>query len=254
MSEPNAGSDLASVGTRATVRCDGGWRLNGRKIWTTNAHHSHYMIALVRTSGDAGRPAEGPVAVHRRPDAARHHRPADPRPGGRRALHRGLLRRRAAARRRAGRRGGQRLGAGERRTRLRAQRPGAHLLQHRAAGALDGLPAQHGAGRRHAETLGRFATHLATLRSMSIAVTTKLVARRKPGGRGGAGQGHRHRRSSRPFPPLIVDGRRGATRRARSMPTCCAPRLPGQVAPTFSLRGGTREILRGMIARGLGLR
>ncbi|HEX2724553.1 MAG TPA: acyl-CoA dehydrogenase family protein, partial [Beijerinckiaceae bacterium] len=40
MSEPNAGSDLASVGTRAT-RCqiDGssGWRLNGRKIWTTNA-------------------------------------------------------------------------------------------------------------------------------------------------------------------------------------------------------------------------
>src|SRR3990167_6435241 len=55
MSEPNAGSDLASVGTRAT-RCqiDGssGWRLNGRKIWTTNAQHCHYMIALVRSSGE----------------------------------------------------------------------------------------------------------------------------------------------------------------------------------------------------------
>ncbi len=51
MSEPNAGSDLASVGTRAT-RCEGGWRLNGRKIWTTNAQHCHYMIALVRTSGE----------------------------------------------------------------------------------------------------------------------------------------------------------------------------------------------------------
>ncbi len=52
MSEPNSGSDLASVATRA-VRCEGGWRLNGRKIWTTNAQHCHYMIALVRSSGEA---------------------------------------------------------------------------------------------------------------------------------------------------------------------------------------------------------
>lgn len=51
MSEPNSGSDLASVGTRATRRADGGWTLSGRKIWTTNAQHCHYMIALVRTSG-----------------------------------------------------------------------------------------------------------------------------------------------------------------------------------------------------------
>jgi len=50
MSEPNAGSDLASVGSRAT-RKSNGWRLDGRKIWTTNAPRSHYMIALVRTSG-----------------------------------------------------------------------------------------------------------------------------------------------------------------------------------------------------------
>jgi len=47
----NTGSDLASVGTRAT-RCEGGWRLNGSKIWTTNAHHCHYMMALVRSSGE----------------------------------------------------------------------------------------------------------------------------------------------------------------------------------------------------------
>ncbi|MFC7610889.1 acyl-CoA dehydrogenase family protein [Teichococcus aestuarii] len=52
MSEPDTGSDLASVSTRA-VREAGGWRLNGAKIWTTNAHHSHYMIALVRSSGTA---------------------------------------------------------------------------------------------------------------------------------------------------------------------------------------------------------
>ena len=56
MSEPNAGSDLASVKTRAT-RNGQGWTLNGQKIWTTNAHHCHYMIALVRTSGTAEDPS-----------------------------------------------------------------------------------------------------------------------------------------------------------------------------------------------------
>lgn len=50
MSEPNSGSDLASVRTRAMPN-DRGWLLNGQKIWTTNAHHCQYMIALVRTSG-----------------------------------------------------------------------------------------------------------------------------------------------------------------------------------------------------------
>lgn len=50
MSEPGAGSDLASVRTRA-ARTETGWLLNGQKIWTTNAMHSDYMIALVRTSG-----------------------------------------------------------------------------------------------------------------------------------------------------------------------------------------------------------
>jgi len=48
MSEPNSGSDLASIKTSA-VRNDAGWLLNGQKVWTTNAQHSHYMIALVRT-------------------------------------------------------------------------------------------------------------------------------------------------------------------------------------------------------------
>jgi len=49
LSEPNSGSDLASVSTRAE-KVEGGWRVNGQKIWTSNAHLCHYMVTLVRTS------------------------------------------------------------------------------------------------------------------------------------------------------------------------------------------------------------
>lgn len=49
LSEPNSGSDLASIKTRAE-KVDGGWLLNGMKTWTSGAHHSHYMITLCRTS------------------------------------------------------------------------------------------------------------------------------------------------------------------------------------------------------------
>ena len=49
MSEPNAGSDLASIKTSAT-RVEGGWQINGAKLWTTHVEKAHMMIALVRTS------------------------------------------------------------------------------------------------------------------------------------------------------------------------------------------------------------
>lgn len=49
MSEPDTGSDLASVRTRA-VRRNNEWRINGTKVWTSNAHRANHMIALVRTA------------------------------------------------------------------------------------------------------------------------------------------------------------------------------------------------------------
>lgn len=49
MSEPDSGSDLASVRTTAT-QVDGGWVINGTKIWTSGAHHNHYFAVLCRTS------------------------------------------------------------------------------------------------------------------------------------------------------------------------------------------------------------
>lgn len=49
MSEPDSGSDLASVRTRA-VPSDGGWSLTGTKVWTSGAHHAHAFIVLARTA------------------------------------------------------------------------------------------------------------------------------------------------------------------------------------------------------------
>jgi alkylation response protein AidB-like acyl-CoA dehydrogenase len=48
MSEPDSGSDLASVRTKG-VRVGGGWSLTGTKVWTSGAHHAHAFIVLART-------------------------------------------------------------------------------------------------------------------------------------------------------------------------------------------------------------
>ncbi|MET7402551.1 acyl-CoA dehydrogenase, partial [Dactylosporangium sp. NPDC005572] len=47
-SEPSAGSDLAGVATKA-VKVDGGWQLNGQKVWTSSAHEADWAICLART-------------------------------------------------------------------------------------------------------------------------------------------------------------------------------------------------------------
>ncbi|ODU07725.1 MAG: acyl-CoA dehydrogenase [Pseudonocardia sp. SCN 72-86] len=56
MSEPDSGSDLASVSTKA-VRADGGWIVTGRKLWTSGARENDWMIMLCRTSVEEDRHA-----------------------------------------------------------------------------------------------------------------------------------------------------------------------------------------------------
>ncbi len=51
-SEPAAGSDLAGIQTKAEVQPDGSWKLNGQKVWTTNAHFASYGLILARTNSD----------------------------------------------------------------------------------------------------------------------------------------------------------------------------------------------------------
>ncbi|MGH3577389.1 MAG: acyl-CoA dehydrogenase family protein, partial [Mycobacterium sp.] len=50
-SEPDAGSDAAAVKSRAT-RVDGGWKINGQKVWTSGAHYCRRGLATVRTDPD----------------------------------------------------------------------------------------------------------------------------------------------------------------------------------------------------------
>ena len=55
-SEPSAGSDAAAVQTRG-VKVEGGWRVTGQKVWTSNAHLSTHGFATVRTNSDAAKHA-----------------------------------------------------------------------------------------------------------------------------------------------------------------------------------------------------
>jgi alkylation response protein AidB-like acyl-CoA dehydrogenase len=49
MSEDSAGSDLAAAQAKATLT-EGGWILNGKKVWTSGAHHAHQVVVFARTS------------------------------------------------------------------------------------------------------------------------------------------------------------------------------------------------------------
>ncbi|MDR6600714.1 alkylation response protein AidB-like acyl-CoA dehydrogenase [Achromobacter deleyi] len=252
MSEPGSGSDLASIRSRAEPS-GGGWRLNGSKIWTTNAHRSHYMIALVRTSGTADDRHQGlsqlivdlslpGVSIRPIEDLAGDAHfsevffdnvelPAD-----------ALI-------------GEAGAGWAQVNAELAFERSGPERLYSSIALLECWLThcrtLSDDASNR--ATLGSILSQMAVLRAMSLAVAGKLAAGASPATEAALVK-DLGTELEQLIPRLIGDalGRRPEV--PPPLPLLRTLAYLEQVSPTFSLRGGTREILRGIIARGLALR
>lgn len=247
MSEPNAGSDLASVRTRAT-RDGASWRLSGRKIWTTHAHRADMMIALVRTSGTPEDRQKGLsqflVDLHAPGVTIR---PIPVLTGDNEfsevTFDDVLLPDDAMV-------GTEGNGWAQVNAELAFERSGPERI-YSSAILLDlwARTLTPKSDPRDLDLLGRLTARLATLRQMSIALTARLAEGRSP----------------------VVEAalfKDLGTNFEQSIPALLADRIADsadpellatlaylqQLSPVFTLRGGTREILRGMIARGLGLR
>jgi alkylation response protein AidB-like acyl-CoA dehydrogenase len=253
MSEPQSGSDLASVRTRAT-RTAKGWRLNGQKIWTTNAHRSHYMIALVRTSGAAEDRHKGlsqfivdlsaPGVTIRQirdltGDAHFNEVFFEDVELGEDTLV-----------------GTEGSGWGQVTAELAFERSGPERF-YSAIALFDlwlaYLREHHSADAWARELAGRIVTHLVTLRAMSVAVTEQLARGESPVL--AAALVKDLGTELEQFIPYAISEQLGR-HPGHAVPDGLLRALAyvTQICPTYSLRGGTREILRGMIARGLGLR
>ncbi len=252
MSEPNAGSDLAGVRSRAE-RTPDGWRVNGTKIWTTNAHRADYMIALLRT--DPGAPKHAGLSqflidLKRTPGVAA--RPIQDLTGRRHfnevAFEDALLPADALL-------GGEGQGWQQVTAELSFERSGPErylscfLLLAKLVDVLKDTADPTARAR-----LGTEIAWVATLRNMSLSVAGMLNEGQDPGLQASIVKDLGCQFEQR-LPGLAQEL------------VSLAPTLANhgvdyqqvlgnlmQLAPSFSLRGGTLEILRGIIARGLGIR
>lgn len=253
MSEPNAGSDLASVATRA-VPNERGFVLNGQKIWTTNAHHCQYMIALVRTSG-------GPADRHKGlsqvivdlslPGVTV--RPIEDLSGDRHFCEvffdnvqlgpDALI-------------GAEGQGWEQVTAELAYERSGPERLFSSIVLFDQWLDwVRTPAGRSDAAVLlaGKVLTQLAPLRAMSVAVQEKLTQCASPIVEAALVK-ELGTTLEQMIPAAIADALFAGDSEDIPVELLMTLKYVTEAAPSFSLRGGTRDILRGMIARGLGLR
>ena len=253
MSEPGSGSDLASVRTRAERMAEG-WRLNGQKIWTTNAHHDDYMIALVRTSGTVADRQAGlsqflvdlhapGVTIRPIVDLAGDAHFAEVFFEDVMLPDDALL-------------GAEGQGWSQVTAELAFERSGPERI-YSSVVLLDAWVAHLQAVGRlddaRREQLGSLVARLAVLREMSISVTARLASGESPVVEASLVKDF-GTAFEQDLPALIADDLGGRPDEAVSPTLLRTLHYVTQIAPSFSLRGGTREILRGIIARGLGLR
>jgi acyl-CoA dehydrogenase len=250
MSEPDAGSDLAAVRTRA-VRVDGGWELTGTKVWTSGAHRAHAFFALARSAPRDGSNRHAGLSqfiveldspgVQIRPipllTGAHHFNEV--------VFDRVLVPDDMVL--------GE-IGAGWRQvtSELAFERSGPERflstfpLLTALVGELAGVP---GVERE----IGGLVTRLWTLRRMSLAIAGALQSGAAPELAAAVVKdlGTRYENEVVDAARLLV-----AMPPDPGAPDGFARLLADAVlhAPGFTLRGGTNEVLRGIVARGLGLR
>lgn len=254
MSEPNAGSDLASVQSRAERLPGGGWRIRGTKLWTTNAYGSHYVIALVRTSGsvqdrqqglsqfiiDLKAPGVQVNPIHDLVGDAHFNEIV---------FNDVVVDDNALI-------GEEGAGWAQVNAELAFERSGPERILSSIVLVdewLAWLRARGDAPADSLRSLGRIAAQLRVLRQLSIAVTGRLAAGQRPVTEAALVKdlGTTLEQS---IPDVIARTLGGEPDVVVPAPLLRTLAYVAQIAPTYSLRGGTREILRGMIARGLGLR
>ncbi len=250
MSEPDAGSDLAAARTRA-VPVEGGYLVNGAKVWTTYAHEAHYMILFCRTGASEDR--HGGVSqflVDLRTPGIRIS-PIHDMQGEHHLNEVSFTDVVLPASALIGTEGdGWKQVMGE----LAFERSGpdrflsSFALLNLLAGQLAQAPDQ--AGRR---ALGRIVAHLMVLRQMSRSVAGALARAENPTLQAAIVK-DLGAVLEQDIPELLrllvpVEGQPDGSDLLASVYAYTV-----QSAPGFSLRGGTREILRGIIARGLDLR
>lgn len=249
MSEPDSGSDLAATRTRAE-RVEGGYKVNGTKLWTSNAHKAHYMIALFRTSPDK-HTGLTQFIVDLRNTKGITIRPIRDLAGN---AHFNEVVFEDAFVPETMLVGSEGSGWAQVNAELAFERSGPERYLSSFLLLVETIrELQKRGGSEGAREIGRIVAHLATLRQMSLSVAGMLD------------------RGENPALEASVVKDLGTTFE-QEMPVK-AHELVGaaptvgtgsdfeqvlgyltQTVPSFSLRGGTREILRGIIARGLGLR
>ena len=251
MSEPNSGSDLASIRSRAVRRGDG-WVLNGHKLWTTNAHHSQFIIALVRTGEKTTSRHDGMsqfIVDLKAPGVTI--RPIRDLAGGEHFNEVFFDDVQLGADALIGEEG---QGWNQVTAELAFERSGPErflssiALLHTLIDAVGREP-----DALQAREIGRLTARLFTLRQMSLSVTAELAAGNNPAWAASCVKdlGAVFEQEIPEVAQLLLDvppSVGGGSDHAQVLAYLM------QMAPSFSLRGGTREILRGIIARGLGLR
>lgn len=248
MSEPNTGSDLASVATKA-VRVKGGWRVSGTKIWTTDAHRNHYIIALVRTEGTpADRHAGLTQMIVDLKGEGVTVRPIANIAGGRdfnEVVFDECFVQDADVVGEPGN-GWQQVTS-----ELGYERSGPERFLSAFRVFVEFVRAVGSAPTpEQAALIGRLASHVMTLRKMSISVAAMLQEGANPGVEAALVKslGNDFEKMLPELVRLALPPMPPGHPFARSLAQTLVH------SPSFTIRGGTREILRGVIARGLGLR